>query len=77
MLEQQKGRCLICLEPITDKAVDHVHGTKVVRGILDRACNLGLGKFADDPIRLRRAAVYVETQGRFDNWEPGIGAGLL
>lgn len=61
----QGGRCPVCLDPIpaTGKGrhLDHNHDTGVIRGILCVLCNLGLGKFRDNPAALRRAAEYVET----------------
>jgi hypothetical protein len=69
LLEAQNGECAIC--PATDPGhgigggygrwyIDHNHTTGEVRGLLCRACNMGLGKFGDDPIRLRAAADYLE-----------------
>ena len=41
--------------------IDHDHGTGNVRGVLCHACNVSLGLFGDDPVRLRRAADYLEA----------------
>lgn len=62
------GRCEICGE-IPDGQrhegrlhVDHVRGTKFVRGLLCGRCNRGVGNFKDSPELLRRAAEYLEQQ---------------
>lgn len=65
MLDDQDGHCALC--PATERdgrggplCVDHDHATGKVRGLLCGACNHGLGKFQDDPARLRAAADYIE-----------------
>lgn len=59
MREAQGGGCYLCgLEK--ELHVDHDHGTGVVRALLCVSCNTGLGRFGDDPGRLRAAAEYVE-----------------
>jgi hypothetical protein len=59
MLDDQKGSCAVCTEkPPVD--IDHVHGTKKVRGLLCHACNMALGLFKDRPDVMRAAANYVE-----------------
>ena len=64
--EQAGGRCLICNEEFGDSAyhVDHCHDTGMVRGLLCRNCNLGLGFFGDDPSRLISAHLYLRGSGR-------------
>ena len=65
---EQGGCCAICRYRALDSEVlhvDHVKGTKIVRGLLCPTCNLHLGGtdkmgFNHDPIRLRRAADYLE-----------------
>lgn len=70
MYEQQRGLCKICHQPERRKykngavirlAVDHDHGTGVVRGLLCADCNKGLGQFKDNVDRLLEAAAYLEA----------------
>jgi len=65
MLAAQNGVCAICAKPYGSKngyrlAVDHCHTTRTIRALLCNNCNNGLGRFKDDPVRLRKAAEYVE-----------------
>lgn len=62
MSERQGFVCAICGEvsPGRNLAVDHDHVTGKVRGLLCIKCNRSLGGFKDDPVRLRRAADYLE-----------------
>lgn len=73
MLDAQEGLCYLCAEPLDlqDKRkihVDHDHaccrgsrscGT-CVRGLACNDCNLGIGRFRDDPERMRRVADNLE-----------------
>lgn len=63
MLAEQGGGCAICKRTKSVEGwrmhVDHCHETGVVRGILCSSCNLGIGKFSDDPDRLEAAAAYL------------------
>lgn len=63
LLLEQHDRCAICGTDGWGKKgpqVDHCHATGRVRGILCLNCNNGLGRFGDDPARLRAAAAYLE-----------------
>lgn len=51
--------CDICGAEV-DLGYDHCHAAGHHRGWLCDPCNLGLGKFGDDPDRLRAAAAYLE-----------------
>lgn len=66
MLAAQGGVCAICKtdSPGTGMerfAIDHCHGSKLVRGLLCNNCNNGLGRFKDDTDRLLNAAAYLES----------------
>ena len=63
LLAKQNGVCFICetKPPNQTLAVDHHHATGVVRGLLCRDCNLGVGNFKDDPHLTRRATAYLEA----------------
>jgi hypothetical protein len=63
MLAEQSGCCAICG---TDEPggkgsfhVDHCHDSSRVRGLLCHRCNIGLGQFKDDPVRLPAAIDYL------------------
>ena len=65
MREAQGDRCAICGVDSPGSrskvwSVDHCHVTNVVRGLLCHRCNMGLGYFKDDPVRLRSAITYLE-----------------
>ena len=62
LLEKQIGGCAICGRKEKCLAVDHDHATARVRGLLCHSCNNGLGRFKDDPKRLRKAANYLESE---------------
>jgi hypothetical protein len=66
MLAEQCGRCAICGNlPAEGKhlRVDHCHNSHLVRGLLCDSCNLGLGKFYDNPDLLAAAAKYLRERG--------------
>lgn len=65
LTEKQKGRCAICRhkpQPGTHLCVDHCHATGVVRGLLCRGCNLGLGCFKDSAPSLSAAILYLREK---------------
>lgn len=77
LIDRAGGRCELCHLPFVvyrtspGICIDHDHtccpGTrscgKCVRGLLCVNCNLGLGKFRDNPDLLRLAAGYIEQSG--------------
>lgn len=75
LLEDQGGVCAICGKPEATKqkdrvlplAVDHNHDTGIVRGLLCRRCNTGIGFFSDTSALLRKAGNYIE----YHNLHPG------
>lgn len=68
MSEEQFGCCAICHGPPGGSCgrfhVDHDHKTGKIRALLCHTCNVGLGSFKDDPLRLEAAAEYLREHGR-------------
>lgn len=56
-----KGRCQICRRKTRTLVVDHDHATLIVRGVICRKCNSGLGFFRDSPETLERAIQYLNA----------------
>lgn len=69
MLIEQGAVCAICKKSETRNKkgkiyrlhVDHDHATGKVRRLLCHHCNAGIGHFQDDPVLLRAAADYLES----------------
>ena len=64
MYDAQDGKCLICeaTESVFNHrlAVDHCHTSGKIRGLLCKACNVGLGNFKDNKSYLQKAIAYLE-----------------
>jgi hypothetical protein len=76
----QDGRCAICRTELIRTGmkscnIDHCHKTGVVRGILCRGCNWGMGILGDDPDRLEAAARYLRRAAESDGQIPLSTAG--
>ena len=64
LVEQQGGRCAVCVRKfahVKDGHVDHDHRSGKVRGVLCGSCNRGLGLFGDNRFVLTEAAAYLEN----------------
>ena len=64
---EEAGVCALCGDPVQadhNAHIDHCHETKVIRGVLCKLCNNGLGFFRDDVELLKKAIVYLEAQQR-------------
>ena len=70
MLQQQGGVCAIC-GSIPGKGqvlhIDHCHTTGMIRGLLCRSCNTGLGIFKDNTKTLTFAIAYLENARKIYN----------
>jgi hypothetical protein len=65
LFSKQEGKCAICGDLLLRSkkrgvCVDHCHATGEVRGLLCWSCNIGLGHFHDDPVRLEGAVLYLK-----------------
>lgn len=69
LYEEQDGTCPVCDTAIEaeDSAIDHNHETGMVRGILCKNCNRGLGLLGDSPDTMARAAQYLNRNGYYGN----------
>jgi hypothetical protein len=61
IIEAADGRCQCCGRPAEESPLhlDHCHETGVVRGMLCRPCNLGLGQIGDDERAAERLLSYL------------------
>jgi Recombination endonuclease VII len=61
LLAKQGGRCAICRKlPKNERlCVDHCHLTGMIRGLLCRQCNFGLGSLGEDQRALVAALAYL------------------
>lgn len=65
LLWLQNYLCGLCQNQLDLKKkthIDHIKGTKIIRGILCHQCNVGIGFFKHNPTLLRKAALYCEAE---------------
>jgi len=70
LIDGQEGKCAICQKELTithDVCVDHCHSTNIIRGILCRKCNLGIGHLNDSIEILKSALKYLAKHNKKDN----------
>jgi Recombination endonuclease VII len=59
---KQGGVCASCGDPPPKGkylSIDHKHSTGELRALLCNGCNLGIGFFKEDPVRLEKAIKYL------------------
>jgi hypothetical protein len=59
------AECWICGSTVR-LCIDHCHKTEKARGLLCSLCNLGLGAFQDNKVKLSRAIEYLETEPHYE-----------
>lgn len=64
LLTKQNGKCWICKIHYKNfgkaLSLDHCHGTGKIRGLLCNNCNLALGYFKEDVVRLYKGIKYLK-----------------
>jgi Recombination endonuclease VII len=58
LLAEQGGKCAVCGDD-NPTHTDHDHVSGKVRGLLCGRCNLGIGLFLDDAVRMEAAMAYL------------------
>jgi len=70
IFEEQKGQCAICSKEFNNTGidmkrdklyVDHNHTTGLVRGLLCKTCNVGIGMFKEDINIIKKTINYLEN----------------
>ena len=74
LFEQQGRKCAACRTTdsgsVKGWATDHIHGTKIVRGILCLGCNVAIGHLKDSPERAEQLAAYLRNHNeRYEHAE--------
>ena len=69
MLKSQESKCAICSTDSVPLHLDHDHEADVVRSLVCRFCNMGLGHFRDDPEVIYKAYQYVVNHKRITSQE--------
>jgi Pyruvate/2-oxoacid:ferredoxin oxidoreductase delta subunit len=62
LIQEQNNKCALCFITLTQTTtvLDHDHVTGKIRAVLCRRCNIGLGYFSDDIMKLQAALDYVK-----------------
>lgn len=63
--KNQNGTCAICKQKDPFKkwlSIDHIHGTRQIRGLLCHRCNVALGLFRDNIKVIKRAVFYLQGE---------------
>jgi len=61
LLADHGNKCAICGDG-RKLVIDHDHVTGAVRGILCDGCNVGVGRFGDNPALVYKAAMYLAAR---------------
>ena len=64
--EPPSGSCPACGRYTTSWVLDHCHNDDTFRGYICNSCNLGFGKFNDDPEILKRSIDYLINSTKTD-----------
>ena|ERR1700690_3003035 len=59
MLEEQDGKCFLCLRPMSRPHIDHNHKTGQVRHLLCGGCNMAVGIIEADIEWIDRVLMYL------------------